>query len=399
MEQLAIAVVTDTATDARARVAAFAERHLTGQRSRALYWAPGRVNLIGDHIDYLGGTVLPMTLDRGTAVLALERDAPGLRIHALDEGDAAPFEVADTALQYGDWRDFVSGLLALNAEALSGPGLDLVVSGDLAGGGLSSSASFTLALALALMDAGWLPRTEGTALARYAQRVEVERVGTACGLMDQLAIVHGNGEGAVAINCATAAIEPVPLALGDRELLVIHCGRERRLADGIYNRRREELAAGLGRLSRPLDAIPDISAEALPSAFTATAEGRRVRHVLREQGLVHEARAAAAARDWGSLGEAMTASHASLRDDFDVSVPALDALVGAAVATPGCEGARLTGAGLGGWAVALLAAAAREDVIAAVALALGETPDTLRWFIARPGGRVRRLDERARRDE
>ena len=390
--------MTEPAVDACTRVTAFADRHLTGQLSRGLYWAPGRVNLIGDHIDYLGGTVLPMTLDRGTAVLALERDGAGLRIHALDAAEATPFDALDTMLRYGDWRDFVAGLLALNPDAASGPGLDLVVSGDLAGGGLSSSASFTLALALALMDAGWLRKLEGADLARYAQRVEVERVGTACGLMDQLAIVHGNSEGAVAIDCSTAAVEPVPLPLAEREVLLVHCGQERRLADGIYNRRRAELAAGLALLGQAADRIPEVAADALPVAFTATIEGRRVRHVVREQALVNTVRAAAAARDWSTLGDAMTASHASLRDDFEVSVPALDALVAAAVATPGCDGARLTGAGLGGWAVVLLASGAQEDVLTAAGRALGQTRDALRWFVARPGGRLRRLDDDGHRD-
>lgn len=373
------------------RVAAWARSQRPGQRASGLFWAPGRVNLIGDHIDYLGGTVLPMSIDRGTAVLILERPRPGIVVHALDMPGTPAFAVAATEERHGDWRDFVTGLLALAPASAPASGVELVVSGDLAGGGLSSSASFTLALAAGLAASGHIEVSAGVDLARLARRVEVERVGTACGLMDQLAIVHGSAEGAVAIDCGTTAVEPVPLQLEAREFLLIHCGRERRLADGVYNARRVELAAGLEALGAPPDRIPEIDAEALPPGLTSRTEGRRVRHVISEQARVERARQAARTGDWPTFGTLMVASHASLRDDFEVSIPALDALVAAACATPGCDGARLTGAGLGGWAVVLLASAARARVLGEVAQALGTTRQALRWFVARPGGRLRRL--------
>ncbi len=382
-------MVEDGRPDASLRVAAWARSQRPRQRVLGLFWAPGRVNLIGDHIDYLGGTVLPMSIDRGTAVLVLDRPRPGVVVHALDMPDEPAYEVASTEQSHGDWRDFVNGLLALAPAEPPDAGAELVVSGDLTGGGLSSSASFTLALAAGLAASGHLQTLQGIELAHLARRVEVERVGTACGLMDQLAIVHGSASGAVAIDCATAAVEPVLLELQTREFLLIHCGQERRLADGIYNARRAELAAGLEALGQLPDRIPQIDAQALPEALTRRAEGRRVRHVITEQARVEAARQAARAADWRAFGLAMERSHASLRDDFEVSIPPLDALVEAAIATPGCDGARLTGAGLGGWAVVLLESVAREHVLAEVARALGTTDRALRWFVPRPGGCLR----------
>lgn len=365
------------------------------------YWAPGRINLIGDHIDYLGGTVLPMTLDRGTAVFVLPRADRELHVHTLDAAEHACFghPRADhgSASRQGNWRDFVSGLLTLDDRQPTepGPGLDLIVSGDLAGGGLSSSASFTLALALAMMAHGWLRPLTGNELARFARAVEVEHVGTACGLMDQLAIVHGSDMGAVAIDCATADVTEVPTDWQDRELLVIHCGQPRRLADAAYNQRRAELGRGLVALGLPEDRIPGLSSEAVELRLGKGVEARRLRHVISEQQRVLAAREALAGKDWQGLGAAMTASHSSLRDDFEVSVPALDALVAAAVSTPGCDGARLTGAGFGGWAIALVQRAAREKVLRAAADALDRSPRTLDHFVASPGGAARSLDHRS----
>lgn len=365
------------------------------------YWAPGRINLIGDHIDYLGGTVLPMTLDRGTAVLVLPRTDRQLHVHALDVDEHACFGQRpledESTLPQGNWRDFVTGLLRLDDLQPSEPaqGLDLVVSGDLEGGGLSSSASFTLALALSLMANGWLRFRGGIELARFAQAVEVQHVGTNCGLMDQLVIVNGSFKGAVAIDCGGEAVTEIAVDWQDRELLVMHCGEPRRLADAAYNQRRSELSRGLLALGESDQSIPDRSSATIEAAMAATlgegAAARRVRHVISEQQRVLAARKALDRQDWPGLGAAMTASHVSLRDDFEVSVPALDALVEAVVHTPGCDGARMTGAGFGGWAIALVERHAREAVLTAAAAAIQRPLSGLDHFIARPGGPARAL--------
>lgn len=327
----------------------------------------------------------------------LPRGDDVLAVQVLDEAEQACFggpEQGEGEGRQGNWRDFVAGMLALDAgwQASRPPGLELVVSGDLAGGGLSSSASFTLALALALMTHGWLRPRQGHELARFAQAVEVEKVGTQCGLMDQLAIVHGSSASAVAIDCGRATVSPVDTDWQDRELLVMHCGQPRRLAEAAYNQRRLELSRGLAALGASQDAIPALSTATVVAQLGAGIEARRVRHGVSEQQRVLTALRALEAQDWSALGRAMTASHASLRDDFEVSVPALDALVDAACHTAGCDGARMTGAGFGGWAIALIQRASRQAVLHAAAQAIDCTPTTLRHFTAVPGGAARVLE-------
>lgn len=372
--------------DARARVERAAPR-------ARLCFAPGRVNLIGDHVDYLGGTVLPMSLDRGTWLAFEAQAAPALEIHALDRGERLEIDPdLATPIPEGapDWAAFVRGLLALGRRTAVSRGARIHVAGDLAGGGLSSSASFCIGLARVFMELGLLQRLGGEALARLAQRVEHEFVGVPCGLMDQLAVVFGRSAGAIAIDCSSAELRPVPLAWGDRVLLALRSRSDRSLASGGYDQRRTELAEGLARLDLPEDRIPP--AETLASLVGDEVPLRRVRHVIAEQGRVLEALEAAELGDWARFGALMTASHASLRDDYGVSTPELDAMVAAAAATEGCDGARLTGAGFGGWAIALVRGDAVEAVLDRVNAAL-EAPLTAQdWFVARPGGPVRVLE-------
>ena len=365
------------------------ERVLAAAPEARLCFAPGRINLIGDHIDYLGGTVLPMSIDRGTWFGFEAESTSGMTLEALDLGEVLTVSsIGDVeALAAEDWHAFLKGLLALGRPTAAPLVGRIVFAGDLWGGGLSSSASFGVGLARVLAELGVLPRLEGIGLARLAQRVEHQFVGVQCGLMDQLAVVLGRGGGALALDCASGEFMPVSLAWPDHRLLVLRSRSPRTLASGGYNARRAELAIGLDRLGLPDDAMPP--ADALNRIDVDDAPWRRVRHVISEQQRVEEALVAAEAKDWGTFGTLMTASHASLRDDYEVSTPALDAIVEAAVATPGCEGARLTGAGFGGWAIALV----RDGSVAAVRSAVDDALEAPladeEWFVARPGGPVR----------
>ena len=376
-------------------------------------FAPGRINLIGDHIDYVGGTVVPMSIDRGTWFAARRRAAPGIRVQTLDVGETAVCHAGEdpddaaaaTAVQSGagHWSRFVRGLLALasTAENETGtgtaagtdarPGAEIVVSGELAGGGLSSSASFCVGMAMVLMELDCIPRLRGMTLARCAQQVEHDWLGVACGIMDQAAVVAGREDGALELDCRTGRTAPVMLDWGARSLLAIRSRGDRRLADGAYNQRRAELAAGLARLGKAPDLIPELNPAGMQDIEADDLPLRRVRHIVGEQRLVREALAAARRGDWPAFGAALTASHASLRDDYAVSTPELDRIVDAATATAGCEGARLTGAGFGGWAIALVRDAALDAVLAAVGRARGAPLTTGEWFVARPGGAARIL--------
>ena len=251
------------------------------------------------------------------------------------------------------------------------PGADLLIDGDLPlGSGLSSSASLELGVAAALMTLAGYP-IDRTALARLGQRVENEIVGVQSGIMDQLAVACGVAGHALLIDCRTFVSEPVPLPPEVR-LLVLDSAVPRTLAGSAYNQRRAECESALQKLQRVqpnLKALRDVSADLLAAEGWRLdpVEMRRARHVVTENGRVQDSVAALRAGDVARFGQLMIESHASLRDDYAVSGSELDTLVAAALETPGVLGARLTGAGFGGCAVALVRTAQAETAAERIA--------------------------------
>ena len=304
--------------------------------------APGRVNLIGDHTDHAGGLVLPMAVDRWTTVDGVLGGGE-VRLASADEPEPAvvPLGVDDPAAVTPAWARYVAGVVA---EVGPADGLAGTVSTTVPiGAGLSSSAALEVAVALALGDPGPPPD-----LARRCQRAEQRASGVPCGIMDQLASAAGVEGAALRIDCTTLDVRPVPLPDG-LAVVVVHSGESRRLAGSAYAERRAECEAAAAVVGPLRDAtVADLAAVADPVAR------RRARHVVTENERVDEVVAALLAGDGAAAGAAMVAGHASLRDDFEVSTPALDALVERLVATPGVLGARLTGAGVGGCAGALV---------------------------------------------
>ncbi|CAN5891951.1 galactokinase [soil metagenome] len=304
--------------------------------------APGRVNLIGDHTDTTGGLVLPMAIDRATTVTGRPGgDAVVLR--SVDEPEPAtvPLDVGDPASVAPGWARYVAGVVA---ELRPTNGFAGEVTTTLpVGAGLSSSAALEVAVALALGFDG--PALD---LARLAQRGEQRASGVPCGIMDQLASAAGRAGHALLIDCHALTVEPVPIPEGV-EVRVVHSGQSRALAGSAYAERHAELAAA-EEVVGPLRTIVDVAElHRIGDPMLA----RRARHVVTENARVHAFASALRSGDLTAAGRTMAASHASLRDDFEVSTPALDALVDRLTATPGVHGARLTGAGFGGCAVAL----------------------------------------------
>jgi galactokinase len=351
--------------------------------------APGRVNLIGDHTDYNGGLCLPFAVPMSTTTVARPRGDDRLRIRSkafpkswtgrlddltLDGRDAIP-----------DWVRYVTGVLwAAREDGWPLPGLDLVIESELPlGSGLSSSAAVECSVAIAVGTLVDRPLDPGSRqpLAELCRRAETEYVGAPTGGMDQLASLLGKPDQAVLIDFADLSVRQVPLALREAGLVVLvtDTGTAHQLAgpDSGYAQRRAECDAAAAVLDLPrigLAWADDLS------RLEDDIQRARARHVLSESARVEDVLAAVAAGDWSAVGAILTASHTSLRGDFDASTPALDLAVFTAV-DAGALGARLTGGGFGGSAIALVeeerADVVREAVDAAFADAELATPTHL----------------------
>ncbi|MFA6110524.1 MAG: galactokinase [Candidatus Latescibacterota bacterium] len=335
-------------------VQAFGERF--GAEPSVVVRAPGRVNLIGEHTDYNDGFVLPMAIDRA-AWIAL-RPVAGRRVvvRSLDFGEEKRFDLdrLDEPTREG-WIEYLRG----TAWALQQAGQVLtawegVVASDVPiGAGLSSSAALELATArafAAVSGIAWEP----AAMARLGQRAENQWVGVNCGIMDQMISAAGRAGHALLLDCRSLEFELVPLPAGTA-VVVLDTGTRRGLVGSAYNERRSqcETAARIFGVAALRDV--DLAAFAQRRSELEPLVARRARHVIAENERTVAAAAAMRAGDAAALGRLMDASHESLKADFEVSSPALDAMVEAAHRAPGCLGARMTGAGFGGCAVALVA--------------------------------------------
>ncbi len=344
--------------------------------------APGRVNLVGGHTDYEDGMVLPVGIDRRTAVAGRSRADDRLRVYSTMAGETVT--LAPTAAPTADWPDYLAGVRwALREASYPVSGADLaVVSAVPVGSGLASSAALEVAVCAVLADLSGLA-LDGPTAARLCHRAEREFVGVPCGVLDQVAAALAPSRGALELDCRSLASESAPL--GGCGLVVLETGVTHDLADSAYADRVAACERGRARLAdalgRDLDALRDVSVEAFARvANTLPADlRRRCRHVITENRRVTRAAAALRAGDPARTGAAMDASHRSLRDDYAVSCAELDAAAAVGRALDGVHGSRLTGAGFGGCTVHLVAADADVDQVAA-ALAdgyrdrIGDTP-------------------------
>jgi len=388
----------------------FAEKF--GRRPRWLVAAPGRVNLIGEHTDYNDGFVLPMAIERYVAIAADRPSDPDVASNGtarlfstgMDdwatigiEGPIAPGPVC--------WSSYVEGVVAgCLAAGLSPDGFEAVVHADVPlGGGLSSSAALEVATAT-LIEAITGEKLDPLQKALLCQKAEHEYARMPCGIMDQFSSVMGWRDHLMLLDCRAQEAEMVPLVDPDVSVLVVNTNVKHELTGGEYAERRGQCEAAARRLGVP--ALRDATLEMLEAARgrLQPVEHRRARHVISENERTVQAAAALARGDWAAVGELMYASHASLRDDYEVSCPELDCLVelarsagewGRQGAHGAVIGSRMTGGGFGGCTVSLVRTAALEDVVAVVGdgyqKATGIEPTV---FVTRPaeGARVIPMD-------
>ncbi|MFL5910676.1 MAG: galactokinase [Gaiellaceae bacterium] len=313
-------------------------------------FAPGRANLIGEHTDYNDGLALPFAIEAGVTVTALARQGSELVVRALDEEHSFPLAAIGSG-PTGGWRDFVRGTLAELADGgHSPPPAQVAIDGTVPrGAGLGSSAALGVALFLGLLALSGAPEPDRVELARLCSRVENHWVGARTGLLDQLASLLGERDTALRIDFRTLDVRAVPLELGGWRLVSVDSGEQRALAGAGYNRRREECETARERLG--LHSLRDADREraaALPDPLE-----RRVRHVIEENERVDAAVRALERADLQELGRLLDASHASLRDLYDASTPAVERTV-IALKEAGAAGARMMGGGFGGHVIALL---------------------------------------------
>ncbi|MCX5891111.1 MAG: galactokinase [Deltaproteobacteria bacterium] len=336
-----------------------------GRAATLVARAPGRVNIIGEHTDYNDGFVLPAAIERETRIVAAPRDDGVVRLVALDLGRETAFRFAGVQPSHEQaWSNYVRGVAAgLLAAGYPVRGLDAVMSGDVPiGAGLSSSAAVEMAAVQAFSAAGGFTVPPAQA-AVIGQKAEHLFVGTNCGLMDQLASALGQEGHVLLIDCRDLSYQPVPMP-ADAAILIADTAVRRQLASSAYNERRAQCEAAARALG--VAALRDATLAMLAQVDLPDVVARRARHVIAENDRVLETVAALQRGDLHKVGSLMAASHASLRDLYEVSSLELDAMVELLTAQPGCYGARLTGAGFGGCAVALMDAGAVAAAIPAV---------------------------------
>lgn len=385
--------------DVQALRAEFRERF--GGEPR-LFRAPGRVNLIGEHTDYNDGFVLPAAIDRFTTVAAAPRTDRRLTVASLRETVPLHLDLdRPHPPRRGGWTDYIEGVAqVLRSAGHPLGGADLLIDTDVpVGAGLSSSAALEMAVGLALLALAGVEGTDRRVLARIGQRAEHEWVGMKCGIMDQLISALAVEGQALLIDCRSLETRPVPLALQEHCFVICDSRVKHQLAGSAYNDRRQDCETAVRRLARwrhGILALRDLTPADLGDVESRLPECllRRVRHVVMENDRVLTAADSLTAGNVAVVGRCMTESHASLRDDYQVSCPEIDTLVDLALAVDGVCGARITGGGFGGCTVNLLRREAVEHFRTTISKAYRErTGLEVRFVEFRPAAGVKEITE------
>ena len=374
------------------------------KKTKLYFFAPGRVNLIGEHTDYNGGHVFPCALSFGTHAVLCKRDDRTVRLYSLNMESQGIIETDLDHIAFDpkqDWANYPLGVLHVMQSRgyLIDQGFEMLFWGNIpAGAGLSSSASIELATAVALNTAFQLniPQIE---LVKMAQEAENKFVGMNCGIMDQFASGMGKEDHAILLDCNTLQYEYVPLNLKGISIVIINSNKKHSLVNSGYNDRRRESENALKALQTklPIKALGELSIEEFEKnkdLIKNPIEQKRAKHAVYENQRTLQATQCLRKGDVETFGKLMNQSHISLRDDYEVSCPELDIIAETAWTVPGVLGARMTGGGFGGSAVALVKDGAVKQLIDTVGkIYTQKTGLKADFYIAKIGGPARQMEK------
>lgn len=340
-----------------------------------VYFAPGRINLIGEHLDYNGGLVLPAALTIGVKATLTKRTDDKIKLSSathpfsieLNTSDEIVYDVAN------DWTNYPLGVIKyLRQEGYEIPACDVVYESNMPeGSGLSSSAAVEVLTAFALIDQS-VPSPSGRVregslvwLANLCKQVENEFIGVNCGIMDQYSVALGKRDNAILIDCAELRHQYIPIDLEDYKLMVMNTNKPRKLVNSKYNERRAECEEALKKIQAWKPDVKHLCECSISDVYSLTDDvlQRRAKHVISENLRVKESVKMLRFNDLSTFGRLMNASHNSLRDDYEVTGLELDTLAETAQEVKGCLGARMTGGGFSGCAIALVHSSAIPQFI------------------------------------
>lgn len=348
-------------------------KEVFGKDAEQQFFAPGRVNLIGEHTDYNGGNVFPCAIDRGTYGLVSKRADRNFRMYSENFADLGVMEFTLDELvndKKHDWANYPKGVIKMFVEEgfKIDSGFDFLVSGNIPNGaGLSSSASIEMLTGIVLKDLFHLS-IDPIAMALLGKKVENLFIGVNSGIMDQFAIAMGKKDHAILLDCNTLKYDYVPVVLKDEVIVIANTNKRRGLADSKYNERRAECDEALAELQTklPIKALGELSIEefeANKDLIKSPIRQKRAKHAVYENQRTLKAQKELSAGNLAEFGKLMNQSHISLRDDYEVTGVELDTLAALAWEQPGVVGSRMTGAGFGGCTVSIVKKDKVDDFI------------------------------------
>ena len=348
-------------------------KEVFGKDAEQQFFAPGRVNLIGEHTDYNGGNVFPCAIDKGTYGLVSKRADRTFRMYSENFADLGVMEFTLDELvndKKHDWANYPKGVIKMFVEEgfKIDSGFDFLVSGNIPNGaGLSSSASIEMLTGIVLKDLFHLS-IDPIAMALLGKKVENLFIGVNSGIMDQFAVAMGKKDHAILLDCNTLKYDYVPVVLKDEVIVIANTNKRRGLADSKYNERRAECDEALAELQTklPIKALGELSIEefeANKDLIKSPIRQKRAKHAVYENQRTLKAQKELSASNLAEFGKLMNQSHISLRDDYEVTGVELDTLAALAWEQPGVVGSRMTGAGFGGCTVSIVKKDKVDDFI------------------------------------